>query len=1066
MGRRLVCGLALALSLGVASPAVDAAQEYRFKGYSSGGADLSLGPAVLSEDERKFLAGLPEIRVALQKAGAPPYETVGPDGMVAGYQAEVLTQLAKTLKLRLRPVVYADWQSVLRAVREGNADMVLTLQVTPDRLRYLEFTLGTVPVPMALFARPGTAATLETASIALEREYASNDLVRRQYPRATVLPTTTTVEALRAVSQGRADYYLGSLLEAIYALEQDNVPGIEVREILQSGSGLYHFGLRKDWGPLAAILNKGITRFRLDIEPRARAAAGAALPASVAIPGAMRLGDEDARKLAQRSVWRIGAVRGLAMLNDVDAAGSHSGISAEYAEHVARRLGVAIEVVPFDSVGAMLDAMRTARIDFIPFLTRTAEREREFVFSKPYFDMPYVLVARSDAALFWDLGSLRGKRLAMALQHPLRPVIAQRYPEIRVLDARNGNEAMDMVARGDADAAVEIKVVANLRINSDPSSRLRAAGEVSELSAQFSFATMGNPAALMPLVDRALDDVSPAERERMLRRWVAVDLDPPFPWRRYLPVLLVGLAALATLAGGTAWWMRRLAREVRARRRSDEQLDDLGRTIPGVVFRHVMDEHGKLKRSFYSSGTGNFLGVQPERGQTVLDLLEPRVPPEQAQAARRSRTESLRSGAPFKSTCAYTHPAGHEMWLRTEAVCGRSREGDTVWTGYVVDVTAQHELQERLAQEAQQRHVLLASASHELRAPTHTLTLALQTMPPDAVHESAAHLLRIATDAARTLSQLLDDVLDVARFEAGRTELHPQDFDLRLLIEPLREAYAGALAGKQLGFECTVAEDVPQMVYLDPLRLKQVLTNLLSNALKYTARGGVAFHVKALAREGDVPLLEFVVQDTGAGIPAHLQQRLFQPFASAPTAPGSTGLGLSICQRLMQLMGGTIDIDSEPGRGTRARITLPSSARPLSAVPLRASGGALVCDDDPVCRMLMTEVLAQAGHRVEAVGEAQEALKRWRHGDVRLLITDLTMPGLDGLSLIDAIRAEETGHLDRTAIIVCSGSLAPAVDPAASAGRHDAFLTKPLDMDTLSKALQTLGLRPEAVDTD
>jgi two-component system, NarL family, sensor histidine kinase EvgS len=198
------------------------------------------------------------------------------------------------------------------------------------------------------------------------------------------------------------------------------VPGIEVNRMLAYGSGYYHFAVRKDWAPL----------------------------------------------LARRPVWRVGAVRGLALLNEIDEHGLHSGIAAEYSDQVARRLGVAVQVRAFDTVAQMLDGLRAGDIDIVPLLTGTPEREREFAYSAPYVEMPYVLVARNDAPLWWGLDSLRGKRLALPLQHALRPLLRERYPDINVLDAEGGTGAMDMVIRGEAEAVIEVKLFANLRINS------------------------------------------------------------------------------------------------------------------------------------------------------------------------------------------------------------------------------------------------------------------------------------------------------------------------------------------------------------------------------------------------------------------------------------------------------------------------------------------------------------------------------------------------------------------------------------------------------------------------
>ncbi|MFM8899740.1 MAG: transporter substrate-binding domain-containing protein [Burkholderiales bacterium] len=1059
--------------------------QYHFKTQSGGPPPVALAEGFLSRQEREFLEQLPEIRVALQVVGAPPYETVSASGEIAGFQADLLSHLAKTLGLRLRPVVLPDWPSVLQAVKDGQADMVLTLSVSPERMKFLEFTLGTVPVPAAVFARQHGNAKLPDitqARIALEREYYSNDLVRRLYPQARIVPTLTTLEALRAVSEGQADYYVGSLLEALDLLSRQPVAGIEVQEVLHTGNSLYHFGIRKDWAPLAAILNKGISRFRSDPGPNAWAATAASIPASgMAWPRPLPLSDDEAERLSKRAVWRIGAVRGLALLNDVDASGAHSGIASEYTDHVARRLGVGIELVAFDNVAAMLDGLRQGKIDFVPFLTQTEERAREFVFSKPYFEMPYMLVARSDAPLYWGLSSLQGKRLALAPAHPLRDLVAKKYPTIEMLAPKNGMDAMDMVARGDADAAVEIKVFANLRINADSAGRLRAVGAVDELPAQFRFAASKNAdaalASLLPLVDRVLDEVPAGERERMLRRWVAIDFNPPFPWRRHVPALVVASSALLLMLAGTVWWMRRLRREVLAKRRAVAQLDDIGRTVRGVAFQDVYAADGTLQRRFFSSGTLHFLGWEPGPGQTVLQGLKPHLRASDATLLQEQLELHLERKQALKFTGLYLRPGppvfdgsiAPEMWLQVDAVV-RQTEGEVFSTGYVVDVSSERHLQERLAKEASERHLLLASASHELRAPTHTLSLALQTLSSDGWPEPAARSLRIAKEASRTLAQLLNDVLDVARFDAGHVELRPQDFDLLAVIEQVRESHSTALAAKRLTFECVVASDVPQMVFLDPLRLKQVLTNLLSNATRYTQHGGVTLRVEMAAAPvvSDVPkghwmpMLSFLVSDTGVGLPPDRHANPFAPFGRVAPLEGGSGLGLSICRRLVEMMGGRIELASQSGVGTQARVWLPVTVRASAAERFPATGVLLLCDDDSVSRMLVAQGLLQQGFEVEEADGGDAALARLRQGGVRALITDLSMPGLGGAQLIQRWREEEAQRpaAASAAVIICSGNPAPLALAQHPGLNHDVFLTKPVDVKTLVQALVALGITP------
>jgi signal transduction histidine kinase len=191
-------------------------------------------------------------------------------------------------------------------------------------------------------------------------------------------------------------------------------------------------------------------------------------------------------------------------------------------------------------------------------------------------------------------------------------------------------------------------------------------------------------------------------------------------------------------------------------------------------------------------------------------------PPRGRQEAKR---RSLRTGERFNMTVAYAHPDGRERWLNAQAVATQAQGGLQAWTGFVADISTERDLQARLAREAGAKKLLLASASHELRAPTHTLSLALQSIPADGLHADQ----RIAQDAAQTLTQLLNDVLDAARFDTGLVRLQPVEFALQELIGPLAEATRSDATGKGLQFECSIGPGVPARVLLDPLRIRQVL---------------------------------------------------------------------------------------------------------------------------------------------------------------------------------------------------------------------------------------------------
>ncbi len=1094
------------------------------QGHGATGASASV---VLTTQERAFLDQLPELRVAVPLPATLPYERVGTDGLVSGIHPDLLLALGHSLGLRMRPVLLPSWSAMLEAAQRREVDVLMSIGVTADRLQYLEFTLGATPAQGALFGLQarGLKAPLETARFALQRDYLAADHVRRQYPQATIVTVENTAQALRALADDRADYYLGNLLEANESLQQEPVPGVRMLRLMSYGTGYYHFAVRKDWAPLAMILSKVIQAQR----GRGNPALSAALNGVDTSPGAaqpprqaLAFSAEQTQVLVRRPVWRVGAVRGLAMLNEAEPNDKHSGIAAEYTEQVAQRLGVAVQVVPFDSVADLLAGLRTGTIDLVPFLTATKARDSEFKFSEPYLSMPYVLVARSDEPLYWGLASLQGRRLALAAEHPLRELLQARHPHIEVVDVATGEEAMSAVADRRADAAVEVKLFANLRINSDSGNRLRATATVEELPAQFHFATSPAGSELLPLVNLALADIAPAERERMLRRWVAVDLKPAFPWQRYLPLLSLGAVSLALIAILSGWWMRRLANEVRARRRSEQLLNDIAATVPGVAFRYVMHKTGALRSAYFTPGAQALLGIKPDTGRTLLANMAAGIPAADRDEALALESACMGTGQRLKLTVPYERAGGASCWMHTEAVMTSDHRRRAVWTGYMVDVSTERALQQRLAREAQARSLLLAEASHELRAPTHNLSLALQSVNELHLAEPAATALRIAQHSAQTLSQLLDDVLDAARLEHAPMRLQPRSFELRPMLAQLQETWTAAAKQKGLSFDMEVGNHVPAVLHHDALRLNQVLTNLLSNAYKYTARGGFGLAVRLespanASAAGPQLSLSFAVRDSGPGMDSAAQRELFQPFVSVVdgqtgAAPaGSSGLGLVICRRIAQAMGGEVVLQSTPGRGSVFTLRLPANtavapkealqltpehqaqrsttlaangatsqpaSQPASPMAPAALEGAqpsgppagactvIVCDDDPVSRVLMAQILRLRGYKALEAGDGATALAHWREHGAQALVCDLNMPGMQGTELIHQLRVAEgvAPRAGRLVVVICSGNPVPEAQQAGL--EFDAFLLKPLNMDVLVETLRGHGLRGGRVEWD
>lgn len=367
------------------------------------------------------------------------------------------------------------------------------------------------------------------------------------------------------------------------------------------------------------------------------------------------------------------------------------------------------------------------------------------------------------------------------------------------------------------------------------------------------------------------------------------------------------------------------------------------------------------------------------------------------------------------------------------------------------------------------KSAFLAAMSHELRTPLSGVIGYAQILQADPrLAPDQQERLQIVQHSGEHLLRMINDVLDLAKIEAGRIELHAEDFSLANLLHDIAASHAPAAARKGLAFALEPDPDLPGHVRGDPLKLRQVLDNLLGNALKFTSLGGVTLRVR---RDGD--RLAFAVSDTGPGIAPGDQARLFQPFERAGPRgdiPG-TGLGLAISRVLVERMGGALTLDSAPGRGSTFAFAVPLPAveftAPTTPVSARITGydgpvrRVFVVDDQAVNRRVVLELLTPIGFTCEefASGDAVLArLERAAEPWPDLLILDVRMAALDGLALTRRIRALPRGREVR--ILLMSASVLTFDPQAGLAAGADGFLAKPFRTPELLAQIGTLlGLR-------
>ena len=348
----------------------------------------------------------------------------------------------------------------------------------------------------------------------------------------------------------------------------------------------------------------------------------------------------------------------------------------------------------------------------------------------------------------------------------------------------------------------------------------------------------------------------------------------------------------------------------------------------------------------------------------------------------------------------------------------------------------------------------LATLSHEIRTPmTGVMGMAellLSTPLSPLQHDYTRAMQR----SGGMLLKLLNDALDLARIEAGRLELEPAPFDPRQLVEDVAQLEQGLAHLKGIRFALEVADDLPLRLIGDAVRIKQVLLNLANNALKFTERGSVTLRAQRTASG-----LQFSVSDTGPGIPEASQARLFQRFeqAEGPQRRAGSGLGLAICRELVDMMGGSIELQSRLAHGSTFHVRLPLAEPP--PLPDSAPGAAgvpqqrlLLVEDDAIVAAVIRGLLEQQGHTVCHVGNGLAALAELAHAGFDAVLLDLDLPGVDGFQIARLIRQREHAG-QRVPIIAVTARSGSEDETRARAAGMDGFLRKPLSGEQLADAL-------------
>jgi ABC-type amino acid transport substrate-binding protein/HPt (histidine-containing phosphotransfer) domain-containing protein len=895
-------------------------------------------PLDLDDEERAWLADHPTIRVGAYPL-APYIREQG--GQVDGYLVEVLQAVAARAGLRT-DLQFESLAQVLEGIRQGSLDATMAVSPTPERSRELFLSKGTTAFTLSIFARKEArdihgVESLAGKTLATYQGYSWNARYPELLPDTRVLIADDREAMFRMVAEGRADAAISETASGKVLLRRYLLTGVEPKAVAvfdgrRSLTGHY-WGVSRRLPLLASILDK----------------AHAALPeadkqriwerwfARGSAAGEVDLVPAERAYLAGQVFHRALATAWMPF--DFADDGAPTGVAEDYWRLIRDKLGLQETTGQRQPFGEILAGLEQGETDLYVATTRTADRARYALFSDPYERYPIAIAGKAGAGLFAGTDSLEGRRVAVGRDYSAHHLLRAHSPGIDFVLVDDTRAALQAVAAGSADAAVDILPVLHQQIEGFPAGRVKLVG-VTDVQFPLEIMVRREHAALIPLLNRAIAAITPEERAAIHNKWLLRDVvtAPDYTW--LWQVLMTALLILATILV----WNDRLRREVWRRKQVETAL---------LRAKEIADSANRAKGDF------------------------------------------------------------------------------------------------------------LANMSHEIRTPLNAVIgltrLSLETEPAPALRD----YLRKIDLSARTLLALISDILDLSRIEAGKLQPRREPLALTDVLDRVRVMVEQPAAEKGLTLRIDGPAEPVGRLLGDELRLTQVLLNLVGNAVKFTVRGRVSLAVWVEDENARELRLAFTVTDTGIGIPEERRADLFDAFTQVDTSGtrghGGSGLGLAISARLVALMGGRLEVESVEGKGSCFWFSLAfpraleQAAEEAMPIPAALRGvRVLVAEDDPVSQLLARDLLGRRGAVVAIAGTGAEAVAAVAQGDFDIVLMDVRMPEMDGLTACRKIRALPGGGLP--IIALTANALAGERERCLAAGM-DGYLTKPLEPEALDAEL-------------
>jgi len=1020
----------------------------------------------LNNEEITWLKQHPIIDIGVD-GNWPPYDFIDTNGQHSGLAHDFMDNIAAQLDIKFKPVPGPTFGKMLDKVKQGDLKIAAAITQTPERNKELWFSDLFVTVHKVIIARKDNPyfqkpEDLFGKVVAIEEGFSAIEILKKLYPEIKIKQVATTLDALQEVSWGKADAYIGNGAVVQWLIQQHQLNNIEFKGDAKLGPTPQRFAIHKDkqWQIFVGIINKALAN--IDTKQRNKMYQQWLGNANLSeqIFRNLKLNEQEYEWLRSHADIRLGIDASWPPIEFLDNKGQYQGISSEFMKIISDTLDLnilAIEKLSWDEV---LNRAEKKQLDVIPALAKTRERDKYLNFTKSYLNFPFVIFVRNTQPHTTVLADLYGKKVVVEKAYVTRQDLTRDHPDIIQIPVNNTREALEKVSLGQADAYVGNLTVGSYLITRYGFNNLKVGG-TTEYSYDLTIGVRKDWPELVTILDKFLDTLSAEEKSKIRQKWLSIQYDLEVDDALIQEIIIVA----AILVFISLLWGAYIKRENSHLLRSEQQLNKIIDTMPLAIA--IMDNTGKITRVNTRVAKEFNSTNETALGRSIEDFFD--VPEEKQVYLQRIE----KKGTIYEMQVNFRKGDG-DVVTGLLSIIAIDLGKKQIRLGVFVNLTERIKMEQALkkAKEESERanevkSHFLANMSHEIRTPMNAIIgmayLALQTNLTDKQFD---YISKVKLSADHLLG-IINDILDFSKIEAGMLSLEKIEFKLDDVLDHLADIVN--LKASEKDIEILFSRDllIPEGLVGDPLRLEQVLINLVQNAIKFTEVGEIVVSSELINDKNGIIKIAFSVKDSGIGIQPEKLKHLFAAFMQADSSisrkHGGTGLGLSISKQLVEMMDGQLTVASEPGKGSIFSFTVMLekqrySVTKLSEVKPDLQGSrVLVVDDNPVALKISKEMLESLSFDVEAVSSARQAYQLLADNNADnpkqtnpfdVILMDWRMPEVNGVEAIKHIHSKLSLSRMPKIILITAYGREDLLKEAENI-QMDGLLSKPISASTL-----------------